>query len=489
MSELEIPESWAGPKWSEIVDIQGGGQPPKSEFIEKPNKGYVRLLQIRDFESDDKAVYIPEARAPKTCKEDDILIGRYGASVGRVCTGKAGAYNVALVKCLFDRTILAPLYFKNFLKSQAFQRFIVSFERAAQGGFNKEDLAAFQVPLPPLGEQKRIVAKIEACFSKIDEIEKSVDSAEALLKKYRESLLAKAFRGELVLQDPKDEPASKMLERIRAERDGDTQGKKRKKDELPPIDPDEVPFEIPKSWTLVRTSEACLEIQGGSTPEAKKLLNAGSVQFLKVYNLSFDGTLNNKVNPAFVSEHVNEADLRRSITLANDVLINIVGPPLGKVSIIPSDGRRYNHNQAIVHLRPSNCLDSIFLCHFFQTIYFRNWTAHNSKRTSGQANISVTSCREIIFPLPPLNEQKRIVAKIESCFAEIDSIAGRLSQLRDTLKGQREAILKNAFSGSLVPQDPSEGTGHDLLRAITQKTEPASSAAAQTKKPRKRAKV
>ncbi|MBU1619356.1 MAG: restriction endonuclease subunit S [Gammaproteobacteria bacterium] len=151
--------SWPMVSFIDVCNIQGGTQPPKSTFIEEEKSGYIRLLQIQDFKRTDKAVFIPYKKTLKTCNEDDILIGRYGASVGKILTGLAGAYNVALVKTLPDLKRLHKNYLYHFLCSPNFQNYISNVgSRAAQAGFNKEDLTNLEIPLPPLAEQKRIVS-------------------------------------------------------------------------------------------------------------------------------------------------------------------------------------------------------------------------------------------------------------------------------------------------------------------------------------------
>ena len=88
---------WELKALGDVCDFKGGSQPPKSQFIHEPQPGYVRMLQIRDFKSDEKAVYIPITDKTNQCAETDIMIGRYGASVGQIHRGKSGAYNVALI--------------------------------------------------------------------------------------------------------------------------------------------------------------------------------------------------------------------------------------------------------------------------------------------------------------------------------------------------------------------------------------------------------
>jgi len=201
-----------------VLDIKGGSQPPKSTFISQAAPGYIRLLQIRDFGTDDKAVFIrDETRWPK-CTSDDIMVGRYGASVGKVLTGKEGAYNVALVKMIFDRKAIDRDFLFLWLQSSTFQDVLSSVSRSAQDGFNKGDLEAITFPMMPLVEQKVLAMQATASLADIDRMVTEAAASRRLLDRLDQAILAKAFRGELVPQDPSDEPASALLDRIRAER-------------------------------------------------------------------------------------------------------------------------------------------------------------------------------------------------------------------------------------------------------------------------------
>lgn len=149
---------------TDICDFQGGTQPPKDEWIDQPAQGYVRMLQIRDFTQSDKNYieYVKDTGKLKTCIEDDILIGRYGASIGKILTGLAGAYNVAIVKTIPDEKVVSKKYLYWYLNSQYFQRFISNVgSRAAQAGFNKNDLGAAQIPLVDKERQKEICEVLE----------------------------------------------------------------------------------------------------------------------------------------------------------------------------------------------------------------------------------------------------------------------------------------------------------------------------------------
>ncbi len=148
---------WTCTTFGAIFDFKGGTQPPKDTFRYAPAAGYIRLLQIRDFESDNRATYIKATTSNSVCRNEDILVARYGASIGRVLRGKSGAYNVALVKLLFDEDVIDRNYAYHWLQSDAFQLKIRAIgNRSAQAGFNKADLSDCPIALPPLDEQRRI---------------------------------------------------------------------------------------------------------------------------------------------------------------------------------------------------------------------------------------------------------------------------------------------------------------------------------------------
>ena len=148
---------------SELMDIQGGAQPPACTFKDALEPGYVRFVQIRDFETDAHLTYIQQLPKWRYCSVEDVLIARYGASVGRICRGVAGAYNVALAKVIPKGGVeLGYLYY--LLRSEFFQGPIAAMSgRSAQAGFNKDDLAAIRVPVAPLKDQREIAALLR-CF-------------------------------------------------------------------------------------------------------------------------------------------------------------------------------------------------------------------------------------------------------------------------------------------------------------------------------------
>ena len=214
--EVVAPEHWKLFEFKNAVKIIGGSQPPKSEFKSEPKEGLVRLIQIRDYKSEKYMVYIPIEKARRFCSENDIMIGRYGPPIFQILRGLSGAYNVALMKAEPAIEELDKEYLYRFLQNPKLFNYIDagSDRTAGQAGVNKKFLESYPLFLPPIEEQKEIVRLVDNYFELADTIEAQVKKAQARVDNLTQSILAKAFRGELVPQDPNDEPADKLLERI-----------------------------------------------------------------------------------------------------------------------------------------------------------------------------------------------------------------------------------------------------------------------------------
>ncbi len=172
-------------KLCDVCDFQGGSQPPKDEWSFDLKAGYIRMLQIRDFTQSERVVpeYIKITKTTKTCEADDILIARYGASLGKILTGLAGAYNVAIMKAIPDTNMLEKKYLYYYLKSPIFQGFLLNVgSRAAQAGFNKNDLQDLLIPNITRNEQVEIVGILERVETVIEVRQKELQKLDNLLK-------------------------------------------------------------------------------------------------------------------------------------------------------------------------------------------------------------------------------------------------------------------------------------------------------------------
>jgi type I restriction enzyme S subunit len=259
------------------------------------------------------------------------------------------------------------------------------------------------------------------------------------VKKLRELILELAVRGKLMPQDPNDEPASELLKKIETEKASLLkEGKIKKQKPLPPISDEEKPFELPTGWEYCRLDDICAGITSGSTPPKEQFSVSAGVPYLKVYNIR-NQEIDFKYKAQFVSYEYHRKKLTRSILFPNDVVMNIVGPPLGKVAVIPNDFPEWNCNQAIVFFRALETKLSNYIYTYLRAGLFLNFIELIG--TAGQDNISVTKSRTIVFPTPPLAEQHRIVAKVDELMALCDQLEAQAESSIDAHKTLVEVLL------------------------------------------------
>jgi type I restriction enzyme S subunit len=190
-----IPEDWEPRVVGDLVDFSGGSQPPRSTFLFSHKDGYLRLIQIRDYKTDEYATYIPEALANKRCSADDIMIGRYGPPIFQILRGIEGAYNVAIIKAIPSASIDREFLF-HFLKQDSLFRFIESLSQRSSGqtGIEMPALKGYGLPLPPLPEQRAIATVLSDMDAEIATLEQRRDKTRALKQGMMQQLLTGRIR-------------------------------------------------------------------------------------------------------------------------------------------------------------------------------------------------------------------------------------------------------------------------------------------------------
>lgn len=291
----------------------------------------------------------------------------------------------------------------------------------------KDDIENFRYPLPPLAEQQRIVDRIESLFSKLDEAKEKVQTSLDSFEKRKTSILHKAFTGELT--------------------------KKWREENGVSLD----------SWEKVALQDVCEKITCGKTPTDSISLK-GDVPFLKVYNI-VNNAIDFDYKPQYIPSEISESKLKSSILLPRDIVMNIVGPPLRKIAIIPDTHPMWNMNQAIVRFRPKERLISKFL--YYALIYPNTLddVIADTKGVVGQANISVTQSRKLKIALPNILEQNEIVRILDSIF-EKEQQAKELANVIAKIDLMKKAILARAFRGELGTNDLEEESAMELLKEI-----------------------
>lgn len=277
---------------------------------------------------------------------------------------------------------------------------IIEFDHSTHKRYWIQQYSKIKVKIPPVPEQERIVAKIEELFSELDNGVETLQKTKQQLAVYRQAVLKEAFAS--------------------------------------------------TAASYRRLEELCFFITKGTTP-SKSTMTAGSgeIPFIKVYNLTFDNTLDFSIDPTFVDKETHNGFLGRSIVYPGDVLMNIVGPPMGKVSIVPDMYPEWNINQAIARFR---CLDGLYnkyLAYFWGYSDTVEKMKSRAKATAGQFNLTLEICRDIQIPVPSIGEQEKIVFDIETKLSQQQKIAETIELALQQAEAMRQSILKKAFEGEL----------------------------------------
>ena len=287
-------------------------------------------------------------------------------------------------------------------------------------------------------------------------------------KKLRQKILDLAIRGKLVPQDPNDEPASVLLERIKAEKERlIKEGKiKRSKKTTKTSDTphyENVPFEIPENWVWTDIENICSKIGSGSTPRGSNYSSKG-IPFFRSQNIYNNGLVYEDIK--FISEDIHQTMIGTEV-LPNDLLLNITGGSLGRCAIVPANFQRGNVSQHVCIMRPI-----LIVSEYFHAFVISSSFSKSIKITgSGREGLPKYNLERIFFPLPPLTEQYRIVSEIEHWFALINQIEQDKLDLQEAIKQAKNKILNIAIHGKLVPQEPSDEPASELLKRINPKAE------------------
>lgn len=423
---FEIPESWEWVRWGELsFSIQYGYNAPAIA------NGQYKMVRISDIQNN-KVLWdtVPYCEIKDDdvetyqLAEDDILFARTGGTVGKSFLVKEVPCNAVyagyLIRTRFDAQKLVPEYLKFFMESQLYwQQLRNGTIATAQPNCNGQTLSKMMVPIPPLEEQHRIVAKIEEILPYIDQYDKAYTKLEIFNKKFPEdmkkSILQMAMQGKLVEQRPEEGTADELYEQIVAEKAQLIKdGKIKKEKPLPEIVEDEIPFEIPSSWKWVRFKDITKEISDGihGTPEYD---DNGEYYFINGNNL-----VQGKIIYKSDTRRVNKAEYEKyKKNLDNNTILMSINGTIGNVA--------YYNDEPII-LGKSACYivvhDSVykeFVRFFLTSGYFLGYATNSATQTTIK-NVSLKSMRNVPIPLPPLEEQKRIVAKIEELLPYCDQL-------------------------------------------------------------------
>ena len=285
-------------------------------------------------------------------------------------------------------------------------------------------------------------------------------------KQLRQKILDLAIRGKLVPQDPNDEPASVLLERVKAEKErliAEGKIKRSKKSAASSDKPHYADWDLPSGWEWCVVDDFAY-VAAGSTPSKDAFVETG-IPYIKMYNLR-NQQIDFDFRPQYIKEDVHNGKLKRSQTEIGDLIMNIVGPPLGKLAIIPDSLPQSNFNQAAVLIRPLLHKKIIVKYLFYYLSQMSEINSISTKGSAGQVNISLTQSQNMRIALPPLQEQQRIVNEIEHLWKCLDHVDEEARNLNNAVERIKTKLLELAIMGKLVAQDPADEPAVDLLKRL-----------------------
>ncbi len=328
-------------------------------------------------------------------------------------------------------------------------------------------LRGLRTPLPPTGEQRRIIAEIEKQFTRLDGAVATLEAVQAKLKRARASVLKAAVEGRLVPTEAElaraegrsYEPASVLLERILEERRRDPKGKKYQ--QLADSSSAELPV-LPEGWART-TLDAIADIVGGIAKN-KKDTDGREVPYLRVANVQ-RGRLDLSVIKTIVAPEATIADLR---LIPGDILLNEGGDrdKLGRGWVWEGQIAECIHQNHVFRARVyGNGIQPKYISHYANSLG-QSYFVDEGKQTTNLASISLGKIKRLPVAIPPAAEQTRIVAEVERRLSVLDALDHSVEQNLARCNGLRQSILKRAFEGKLVPQDPADEPASELLARI-----------------------
>ncbi|EOG7734131.1 TPA: restriction endonuclease subunit S [Vibrio cholerae] len=480
-----LPVGWTDATLKEIAQIFMG-QSPASSLINSDKKGLPFFQGKTEFTDIYPLVNKYCEEPSRIAEKDDILLS-VRAPVGPV--------NIAKVRSGFGRGLSAIRSYTGvdykflFYQLRSIERHIESLGTGSTfSGINKDKVESLLINIAPQKEQKRIVYKLEELFSELDEGVKELKAAQTKLSQYRQSLLKSAVEGSLTQQwraensDKVQETGEQLLARILKQRREQWQqqklaefaekGKtppKNWQDKYPePVQPDTTDLpELPEGWVWATIDQLALNKRYGSSSKTND--DSSGVPVLRMGNIQ-DGKLdygNLKYLP------IDHKEFPELLLQDGDLLFNRTNSAelVGKTAVYRDIGKPVSYASYLISVTFSKYVLPEIVAHYINSVLGKKWIAEVMNQTAGQANVNGTKLGELAIPLPPFDEQVELVQKVINEFESIDQQSEATTLGLKQSEAQRKNILKSAFSGQLVPQDPNDEPASVLLEKIKQERE------------------
>lgn len=423
---FDVPENWVWIRLGDFCSIYNGNSINAGEKAEKYSKKCAghSFIATKDVGFDhsinyENGVYIPLNREDfRIAPVGSVLLCMEGGSAGR----KIGILEQAVCfgnkLCCLAPFVIFNKYLYYFLQSPAFFSAFTDLMTGIIGGVGAAKIKSIAMPVPPLAEQERIVAKIEELLPLVSEyggVEKRISALNTEFPdKLRKSILQQAVQGKLTERDPSDEPASELLKHIQMEKSKlIAEGRIKKEKQLPPITEDDCPFEIPNEWEWVRLTDVGEVSRGRSKHRPRNdtiLYRDGTYPLIQTGDVARSGGLITSCSASY-----NDVGLAQSRMWPKGTLCLTIAANIADVGILDFDAC---FPDSVVGF---NAFKPIASNKYFLYMLMAYKAILDSMATrSAQKNINLETIASLAYPLPPLAEQKRIVARVEEVLAACD---------------------------------------------------------------------
>ena len=398
---FEVPEVWVWTTLGEILELVSGQDFPPEKYNANI-AGIPYIIGASNIENEQLIINRWTESPSVYSYLNDLLVVCKGAGVGKMAINNIGVAHIARqIQAVRGYTNYTDIkYIKAVVKNNIEN--IISKANGLIPGLKRELLLSLQLPLPPISEQRRIVCEIERWFFLIDQIEQGKADLQTVIKQAKSKILDLAIHGKLVPQNPNDEPAIELLKRINPD--------------FTPCDnrhSGKLPYEIPKTWVWC-SHNSILDISGGSQPAKSYFETIPKPNYIRLYQIRDYGE-----SPVPVYIPINLASKQ---TKKGDILLARYGGSLGKVFY--AEQGAYNVAMAKVIFKFENLIYKEFAYYYYLSDLYQGKLKEISR--TAQTGFNITDFNDMYFPLPPINEQQRIVQKMEELFSSLDDIQKNL---------------------------------------------------------------
>lgn len=417
---FEIPTNWS---WCRLSDIgyTNIGLTYHPQDIVKDGIIVIRSSNIINGEidyTDLVKVNCPIRKNQYLNRNDIVICVRNGskALVGKCAIFKETSRKVAFGAFMAIFRTPCYRYVYHYLNTQLFRRYFNSDDTKQINQITQKILKNALIPLPPQNEQNRIVDKIEEIFSVLDTIDEYQSQYLFNVETLRNKLFDAAIQGKLSEQRLEDGTAEELYTKLQAEKTVLMQeGKAKKEKVLPEIAETEIPFDIPPNWKWVRLGDISVKISSGNTPAGGNKSNVyveKGYSFFREQNIYNDGI--HEEGLVYITEELLKTR-ENSTVMPMDILLNITGGSIGRCALVPDDFTKGSINQHILIVRMIDPRLRFYVHTCICSPYIQKYIKGNT--VGDKDGFSAGRCKNMLIPLPPLEEQQRIVSKLNKILA------------------------------------------------------------------------